>query len=72
MFFMVSYNIDKFRQFVLESTFLKRYEVDPETVEAVRKDDVALLRFGSKWLMGLIYKMEGIKQKEAGSSQEKK
>ena len=72
MFFLASYNIDKFRQFVLESTFLKRYKIDPETVETIRKDDVALLRFGINWLMGLIYKMEGIKQKEAGSPQEKK
>lgn len=66
MFFLVSYNIDKFRQFVLESTFLKRYDVDPKTVDSIGKDDVALLRFGIKWLMGLIYKMEGVKPKETG------
>ena len=33
MFFMVSYNIDKFRSFVFESSFLERFEVDAETLE---------------------------------------
>jgi hypothetical protein len=34
MFFMVSYNLDKFRQFVFESTFLERFEVDEEDEES--------------------------------------
>ncbi|MCK7512480.1 MAG: hypothetical protein MZV70_56220 [Desulfobacterales bacterium] len=33
MFFMASYNIDKFRTFVFESSFLKRYPSDAATLE---------------------------------------
>ena len=44
MFFMVSYNIDKFREFVFNSSFLQRYEVDEATVEAIKDDEIALLR----------------------------
>jgi hypothetical protein len=56
MFFMVSYNIDKFREFVFESSFLKRIAVDPDSREEYRKDDVALLRFGVDWLKNLLFK----------------
>ncbi|OGP58425.1 MAG: Fe-S oxidoreductase [Deltaproteobacteria bacterium RBG_13_49_15] len=56
LFFMVSYNIDKFREFVFESTFLTRYPADPETVEKIRTDDIALLRFGIKWLKEVLFK----------------
>ncbi len=61
MFFMVSYNIDKFRQFVFESSFLKRYEVDADTLENIKNDEVALLQFGLKWLKGLLFKQDGSK-----------
>ena len=56
MFFMVSYNLDKFREFVFESSFLKRIEVDAETREKIKTDDVALLKFGVNWLKNLLFK----------------
>ncbi len=56
MFFLVSYNIDKFRDFVFGSSFLRRYEVDPATLEAIRSDETALLRFGMRWLKWLLFK----------------
>jgi Fe-S-cluster containining protein len=56
MFFLVSYNIDPFRRFVFESSFLQRYEIDAATVETIRADEVALLRFGVRWLRGALFK----------------
>lgn len=50
MFYTVCYNIDKFREFVFGSTFLKRFNVDEETLEEIKKDDEALLKFGFDWL----------------------
>ncbi len=50
MFFMAAYDLDTFREFVFDTTFLKRFEVDPATVEAIRTDDRALLLFGYRWL----------------------
>lgn len=50
MFYMVCYDIDRFREFVFESTFLKRFDVKPETVEKMKNDDVELLKFGFRWL----------------------
>ena len=66
MFFMASYNIDKFRQFVFESSFLKRHEVDEETVNKIRDDELALLEFAMKWLKGIFFKQDPVKIKETG------
>ena len=56
MFFLVSYNIDKFKQFVFESSFLDRYEIDAETVEKIKHDEIALLEFGFRWIKWVLYK----------------
>ncbi|RJQ51278.1 MAG: YkgJ family cysteine cluster protein, partial [Desulfobacteraceae bacterium] len=56
MFFLVSYNIDKFREFVFQSSFLSRYLIDRDTVQKMREDELALLRFGMKWLKWLFFK----------------
>ena len=56
MFFLASYNIDKFKEFVFESSFLKRYAVDAETVEKIKTDEIELLQFGMKWLKWLLFK----------------
>ncbi len=63
MFFMVSYNIDKFRNFVFESTFLQRMPVDEATRQALRTDDVALFKFGVRWLKSILF--NPAKQEEA-------
>ena len=52
---MVSYDIDKFRSFVFESSFLERMPVDDETREQLKTDDVALLKFGVKWLKSILF-----------------
>lgn len=50
MFFLATYDIDGFRRFVFESTFLERFEVPGDEVERLRTDDEALMKFGSRWL----------------------
>lgn len=50
MFFMAAYDLDTFREFIFSSSFLKRFEIEPELLEALRTDDPALLRFAFRWL----------------------
>jgi hypothetical protein len=50
MFFTACYDLDKFREFVFESTLLERFEVDADFVDEMREDDEALLRFAFLWL----------------------
>ena len=72
MFFMVSYNIDKFRKFVFESTFLERFELDAETIEKIKTDEVELLKIGVNWLKGILFKeTDPYQQAESGSPGDK-
>ena len=50
MFHMACYDIDRFRRFVLESSFLDRFDLEPELVEKLRTDDHEMLRFAFRWL----------------------
>jgi Fe-S-cluster containining protein len=50
MYFMASYDLDRFRRFVFESRFLSLFDVDETRVEALREDDDELLEFAMQWL----------------------
>jgi Fe-S-cluster containining protein len=50
MYYMACYDLDRFRRFVLESSFLKRFDVPPEKVERLKIDDEALYRFAINWI----------------------
>jgi hypothetical protein len=68
---LVSYNIDKFKQFVFESSFLNRYNIDPVTVEKIRNEEIALLEFGLKWLKDVLFKEKGFQLKENSAAKRK-
>ncbi|HIJ41180.1 MAG TPA: YkgJ family cysteine cluster protein [Deltaproteobacteria bacterium] len=50
MVFMALYNLDKFRDFVFQSSFLNRFHIDNLTVEKLKRSDVELLKFAYDWL----------------------
>ncbi len=50
MYYMACYDLDRFRRFVFESKLLKLFEVEPETVEKIKHDDVELYKFAMRWL----------------------
>jgi Fe-S-cluster containining protein len=50
IFFMVCYNIDKFKDFVFNSSFLDRYDLPEETINEIKNDEIKLLQFGFDWL----------------------
>ncbi len=50
MFFMACYDLDTFRRFVFDSTFLDRFDVEPDLVGRLRESDDELLRFAFRWL----------------------
>ncbi len=50
MAFMATYNIDRFREFVFNSSFLNRYKVKSEILKKIKIDDGALLTFGFDWI----------------------
>ena len=55
MAYMASYNLDTFRRFVFESSFLSRFHVPPERLESVRNSETALLKLGFDWIRRFLY-----------------
>jgi hypothetical protein len=63
LFIMASYDLDTFWQFVFESSFLERFEVDKNTVKLIRSDQESLLKFGMQWLQYALFKEGTIRPK---------
>ncbi len=57
MAFMAAYNLDRFREFLFGSTFLKRYRVAPALVQKIRRDEAALLAFAFDWIRLFVFGM---------------
>lgn len=66
MFFLACYNIDKFREFVFNTTFLSRYDFPEDEIDSIKKDDIKLLQFGFEWLKAMFFQtgQEKFKAKE--------
>lgn len=65
MAFMATYNLDRFREFIMGSSFLKRYRVKPATINKVRSDDTSLMLLGFAWIKLFLWGIDTsiIKQK---------
>jgi Fe-S-cluster containining protein len=61
MAFMATYNIDVFRDFVFNSSFLKRYRVKSVILKKAKNNDEELLKLGFDWVT---YYLWGIKSKK--------
>ena len=59
MAFMAIYNMDGFRKFIFESTFLRRYKVKSALLKKLRTDDVALMKFGFEWVGFYLWGLRG-------------
>ena len=51
MVYMAAYNLDTFRRFVFNSSFLSRFEVPEERLEKVQTDDTELMLLGFDWIL---------------------
>lgn len=61
MFFMASTDLDSFRNFIFNSSFLDTYDVDEQTLQELREDDVALMHFSFRYLANTLFGAEGMK-----------
>jgi uncharacterized protein len=55
MFFLASYNLDKFRNMVFKSSFLVKFDVDADRLKKMEEDDEELLKFAFDWLRFAIF-----------------
>ncbi len=64
MFFMVSTDVGAFRSFIFETKFLDTYAIDPDLVEILKTNDIALLQLGFDWLKNVLFNEQTINMKE--------
>ena len=55
MFFMATTDIDAFRRFVFDTSFLDRYSIDPEMRPVLATDDEILLKLALDWLRAILF-----------------
>lgn len=55
MTFMASYNMDTFRRFVFDSSFLSRYVIPRQRLAAIEESDVELLLLGFDWIRRFLF-----------------
>ena len=55
LFFMASYDMDRFRRFVTSDSFRKTYNLSDEFYDAIDNDDIALMQFGFKLMRQVLY-----------------
>jgi len=65
IFFMASTDLDKFKEFVFKSSFLEIYEIEQETLEAIKNDDEALMHFAVTYLGASIFNTGALKMNES-------
>jgi len=63
-FYLASYDTDRFRRFIFESNFLNVFDIDDETVEKIKTDDVELIKFGAEYIKYVMMLEETLKVKE--------
>ncbi len=63
-FYMASYDIDSFRRFIFESSFLNVFDLDDKTIEKMRTDEVDLMKFGFKYIKYIMMIEQTLKVKE--------
>ena len=54
LFAILAYDLDKFRRLVFDPVFLEAYEIEAETLEDFKTDDLALLKFSYRFLPTLL------------------
>jgi hypothetical protein len=70
MFHMACYDLDTFRSFVFDSSFRRRFELNPELESRLATDDEALLRFAFHWLKFALFGEPTMKLRSPAATRE--
>jgi hypothetical protein len=50
VFYLASYDLDRYREMVFNSRFLTLFQIDDHEIERIRTDETALLKLAFKWM----------------------
>ena len=62
-FFMACYDTDRFREFIKSEGFNATFDIDDQTRQALHTDDLALLKFGERMVLQIMFGEETIAKK---------
>jgi len=69
LFFMASYDVDRFRRFVISDNFKKMYQVSDEEFASFENNDVKLMQFGFALMKQVLFGELTIKEREGAYDQ---
>ena len=55
LFFMASYDMDTFLEFILSEGFNEVYDMDPATLELLKNDEAERVKFGARFLKQVLF-----------------
>jgi Fe-S-cluster containining protein len=61
MFFMASYDLDKFMKFVFKSRFLQLFDIPSGVIDRMAKENTELMKFAFEWLKFSLFGMNTIR-----------
>jgi len=64
LFFMASYDVDRFRRFVISDSFKNMYTITDEEFASFENDDIELMKFGFKLMKQVLFGELSIKERE--------
>lgn len=64
MFFMASYDVDRFRRFVMSDSFVKMYDLIDEEYATLEDNDIDLMKFGFRLMKQVFFGEMTIKERE--------
>ncbi len=63
-FFMASYDMDRFREFVRSEGFQDSYDLDEAMLQSLYSDDMALMKFGYQFLLHVLFGEKSVPTRE--------
>lgn len=63
-FFMACYDLDRFREFLKSEGFRQVFDVDEQTLQQLYEDDLALLKFGERMILQIMFGEETIPRRQ--------
>ncbi len=70
--YLASYDMDMFKKYIFESKFLDVFDVDADTLEKIKTDEVELMQFGFKYIKFIMMLEETMKLKDGAEKFKKK
>ncbi len=64
LFFMCSFDVDRFRRFVLSDSFQGTYAMEESFYPQIETDDVALLKFGYRFMKQVLFGEKTIRERD--------